>query len=109
MSPQSSLTVLKLTGELDIAQREAVQAALQLDAGGGPVLIDLSEVSYADSTVISQLLRFRNEAEARGRKIALLIGSPQFRRLLQYAGLGDAFAVFDDRGRALTFLAGGPA
>jgi anti-sigma B factor antagonist len=103
---QSSLCVVKLTGELDISQREAVAAALQLDDGEGPVLIDLSEVTYADSTVIGELLRLRNNADSRGRRIALLIGNPQFARLLQYAGLGAAFEVFDNRAAALTFLAG---
>ncbi|MGD1067860.1 MAG: STAS domain-containing protein [Vulcanimicrobiaceae bacterium] len=106
MSRQSSLCVVKLAGELDIGQRDAVEAALQLDDNDGPVLVDLGEVLYADSTVIGQLLRFRNEATARGRRVALLIGSPQFARVLQYAGLSDAFAVFDNRAAALTFLAG---
>lgn len=105
MSRGSSLCVVKLAGELDIGQRDAVGAALQLDDNDGPVLVDLSEVVYADSTVIGQLLRFRNEADARGRQVALLIGSPQFARVLQYAGLRDAFAVFDYRAAALTFLA----
>jgi anti-anti-sigma factor len=106
MSRQSSLCVVKLVGELDIGQRDEVAAALRLDDGDGPVLVDLGEVTYADSTVIGELLRFRNDAEARGRRIALLIGSPQFARLLQYAGLPEAFAVFDNRAAALTFLAG---
>jgi anti-anti-sigma factor len=106
VSEQSSFTVIALQGELDIERRDEIIASLQLDEGDAPILIDLSDVPYADSTVIAQLLRFRNEATARNRRLALLIGSPQFGRVLQYAGLDQAFAVFDNRGAALTHLAG---
>lgn len=106
MHPQSSYDVVRLDGELDVSRRAEVVAMLRQASGGRSVLIDLSSVSYADSTVIAELLRFRNEANAQGRRIALLSGSPQLVRLLEYAGLSRAFALFQDRGAALTYLAG---
>ncbi len=106
MDPQSSYDVVTLAGELDVSRRPEVVAALGQASGGRGVLLDLSDVTYADSTVIAELLRFRNEANVRGRRVALLSGSPQLARLLEYAGLSKAFALFDDRGTALTYLSG---
>lgn len=106
MGDQSSLEVVRLSGELDIGRRAELVDALARASAGRAILIDLSEVPYADSTVIAELLRFRNDAQDKGRRIAVLIGNPQFARILQYAGLSAAFHVFDDRGAALTYLAG---
>jgi hypothetical protein len=40
------------------------------------------------------------------RRAAILIVSPQLARLLEYAGVGEAFPLFQDRGAALTYLMG---
>jgi len=106
MDSQSSIDVVRLVGELDVSRRSELRTALSQATGGRAVLIDLGAVSYLDSTVIADLLRFRAEADENGRLVALLIGSRQVARVLEYAGLAQAFAVFDDRGRALTYLAG---
>ncbi len=104
MSAQSSFQVIRLSGELDIGRRAEIAQALAMGAGRSGILLDFGDVSYADSTVIAELLRFRAAAQRAGRRIALLIGSRQLGRLLQYAGLTEAFAVFEDRGAALTYL-----
>lgn len=104
MSP-SSIDVIKLSGELEIARRAEIRAALKVEGGEKPVLIDFSDVTYADSTAVAELLRFHTEAAAARIPVAIVYGSPRFARLLQYAGLSDAFAVFDDRAAALTHLA----
>jgi anti-anti-sigma factor len=105
-SAPSHYQVIRLAGELDMLRRDEIRSALVLAPTGRAILVDLTEVSYADSTVVAELLRFRNEADAANRRIAVLIRDPRFARVLEYAGLGDAFAIFDERGRALTFLAG---
>jgi anti-anti-sigma factor len=77
---------------------------LHLGGSEGGILVDFFDVTYADSTTLAELLRFRREAEAQRIPVAIVIGSRQFARLIQYAGLEDAFAVFDNRAAALTFL-----
>jgi len=106
MTEHSSLEVVQLSGELDIDRREAVAAALSAAAPPRPALVDLSDVSYADSTIISELLRFRSRAERGGQRIAILVGASRVARLLEYAGLKEAFAIFEDRAAALAFLSG---
>lgn len=100
----SSVAVIALSGELDIGRAEEVVAALLLPASKTPVLLDLSEVTYADSTVISSLFRFSDEASSAAIRIAVLMTKPQLIRLLEYAGLGEAFPVFRERSAALTYL-----
>jgi anti-sigma B factor antagonist len=108
-STSSAFQVIRLAGELDMVRRDEIRSALMLAPTSRAILVDLTEVSYADSTVLAELLRFRNEADAANRRIAVLIGDARFARVLQYAGLGDAFAIFAERGLALTFLAGSGA
>jgi anti-anti-sigma factor len=98
------LAVVTMSGELDIARRPEIRQSLQVEGEPAGVLVDMAEVSYADSSAISELLRFRRELGLRGLPVALLIKSPQFRRLLEYAGVSDAFALFEERSAALTFL-----
>ncbi|HEY4441622.1 MAG TPA: STAS domain-containing protein [Candidatus Elarobacter sp.] len=102
-----SVQVIRLAGELDATRREEIARALTLDLGRGGVLVDLSGAEYADSTVIAELVRLRRDADHVGRSVALLTGSPRIARILAYAGLGEAFRIFEDRGTALTALTTG--
>lgn len=105
MSAASSFVVIKLGGELEIGRKAEIAAALVVDPAATGVLLDFSEVSYADSTVLAELLRFRATAEAKHVPVAIVIASRQFARLIQYAGLSHVFAIYQSRAEALTFLA----
>ncbi len=100
----SSIEVISLAGELDIARRAEINAALHAKGTESALLVDCSEVTYADSTALAELLRFRNEATEKRVPVALLIGSTQFTRIIQYAGLNGVFQIFNDRASALTYL-----
>jgi len=104
MLTQSSINIIKVAGELDIARREEVRLALQVDGPGQGILVDFVEVTYTDSTIIAEVLRFYKDAHAAGRRIAILIESPRFERILQYAGLSGVFPIFKDRAQALSYL-----
>jgi len=106
MSSDSSVVVIALSGELDVARADEVARALALPGRGTPVLLDFSDVSYADSTVISALFSFSERASEANVRIAVLIVKPQLIRLLEYAGVGEAFPVFRERSAALTYLLG---
>jgi anti-anti-sigma factor len=101
------IAVLQLSGELEIGRKQEIRDNLQLRGGEESVLVDCSNVTYADSTALAELLRFRGEAERRNVPVAILIRSRQFARIVQYAGLGETFEIFEDRGEALSYLAGG--
>ncbi len=104
MTGGSSLAVIRLSGELDISRRDEIGKALVVNGSELGILVDFAEVTYADSTTLTQLLRFRAEAEHHSIPIAIVIASRQFARLIQYAGLEEAFAIFDNRASALHYL-----
>ena len=106
MNAGSSLAVIRLAGELDIGRRDEIAKTLVVNGSELGILVDFAEVTYADSTTLTLLLRFRAEAEQHKIPIAIVIGSRQFARLIQYAGLGEAFAIFDSRAAALAYLHG---
>jgi anti-anti-sigma factor len=101
-----SIAVIRLTGELEIGRKDEIARALAIRGDESGVLLDFSEVSYADSTALAELLRFREDASKQDIPVAIVIGSRQFARIIQYAGLGDAFRIFDNRAEALTDLSG---
>ncbi len=105
----SAIAVIRLTGELEISRKDEIARALRIAGSEGGILVDFFDVTYADSTTLAELLRFRREAEEKHVPVAIIIGSRQFARLIQYAGLSDAFPVFDNRAAALTFLSQSPA
>jgi anti-anti-sigma factor len=100
----SSITVIALSGELELSRRDEVRDALKLNSTQTAVLIDFSNVTYADSTTLAELLRFYTDAMSAGIRVALLIKSKQFARVIEYAGLGEAFKLFEHRSDALSYL-----
>jgi anti-anti-sigma factor len=100
----TSIAVIRLTGELEIGRKDEIAHALVVAGNESGILLDFSDVDYADSTSLAELLRFRDEAGKKKVAVAILIGSKQFARLIQYAGLSHAFRIFDNRAEALMEL-----
>ncbi len=99
-----TIKVIRLSGELEIGRKSEIRDALALADGSGAVLLDLGEVTYADSIALTELLRFCADASRNDRPVALVIRTPQFARLVQYAGLASAFKVFGETGEAMEYL-----
>ncbi len=104
MSKSDPIKTICFSGELDIARKQEIRNALAASDDAPDVLLDLGEVTYADSIALTELLRFCVNAERDGRPVALVIRTPQFARLIQYAGLASAFKIFDDNAAALEYL-----
>ncbi|HKU81199.1 MAG TPA: STAS domain-containing protein, partial [Candidatus Tumulicola sp.] len=103
----AGVSVVRLAGELEIGRKAEIRDALQLRGSERSVLIDFSQVTYADSTALAELLRFRADAQRREIPIAVLVGSPQLDRIVQYAGLSQAIPIFHERSEALAHLCQG--
>lgn len=101
-----AIEVVRFAGELDIGRRAELRDGLIVSESARAVLLDLSAVTYADSTALSELLRFNADAELRGVPIAMVVAALQFERLMRYAGLYEVFNIFEDIGAALTYLDG---
>jgi anti-sigma B factor antagonist len=98
-------TVLIVRGEIDVATAPQVQEPLTAAVERGePVVIDLGECGFIDSTGIAMLVhadrRLRGPAGEPGIVLCELTG--QVRRLLEVAGLTGTIAVFESRDEALS-------
>ncbi|GII21809.1 STAS domain-containing protein [Planosporangium mesophilum] len=87
-------TVLRIRGELDLSTAEQLRAAAApyLTAGGRLVL-DLSEVTFCDSTGLAVLVGFHKRLAASGGGLELYAPVQRVRHLLHITGLNRVFRV----------------
>jgi len=81
-------TILTLAGEVDIANVDEVADEVREELASGPVLLDLSELSFIDSSGLRMLAHLVFDAQESGW--ALTIGrdmAAQVRRLLEMTGM----------------------
>lgn len=78
-----------LPGELDFANILAAleRARAELASGSGPLELDLSGVTRADSSGLALLLELSRMARARKRELRITRAPAQLRRLAEFFGL----------------------
>jgi anti-sigma B factor antagonist len=94
--------ILALEGEIDLEQAGAVRRAL-LDTlkKGRTVLVDLSLVTYIDSSGIASLVEGLQMARKQGHDLALVSVSQRAHRVLELARLDKVFTLHADIASAL--------
>jgi anti-sigma B factor antagonist len=94
--------VVQLAGELDLYNAHAVREELMAAAARSPerIVVDLSGVTFIDSTGLGVLIEARTALENRR---AFLLAAPglETRRALEISGLDRHFAVHDSLDEAL--------
>jgi anti-sigma B factor antagonist len=105
------VAVVALTGEHDLytapALRERITGVLE---DGTALVIDLTQSTFIDSSVLRVLLEARREAHERAVGFAIALeeaGSPGVRRMLEVTGLIGVFPVLPARKDALRLAASG--
>ncbi|HEY1238641.1 MAG TPA: STAS domain-containing protein [Solirubrobacterales bacterium] len=105
-SPDGAAAVI-LSGELDLSTIPRMEGALlEQIRQRRAVLVDLSSLSFIDSSGIGALIQAGRIAN--GTPISFLIGAgSQVDRVFGIAGVAQALPVFSDRDAALAALASG--
>jgi anti-sigma B factor antagonist len=87
--------LVRLKGEVDLSWSQQVRRAI-LDAlgGGAKVGVELSEVSYIDSSGIAALVEGFQSARSKGRQFGLVAASSAVMSVLQLARLDKVFPLF---------------
>ncbi|MCW3841352.1 STAS domain-containing protein [Micromonospora yasonensis] len=82
---------LRLAGELDMSSAPQLNAALDRLAAAGQrqLLIDLTELTFCDSTGIAAFVRGDNRAAAEGGWLRLTGATGRVARVLQVTGLAE--------------------
>ncbi|MFH8336408.1 STAS domain-containing protein [Streptomyces sp. AM6-12] len=103
---EAGAVVLEVTGELDHHTAPRLTWALE-DLTLAPrtlLVIDLSGVSYCDSTGITVLVTAFHRAEAAGGSLGLAGLSPDLGRVFRTVGLDQVFTCYPTVGDALATL-----
>ena len=89
--------LVRLSGEVDLSWSQQVRRAI-LDALGdtGKVGVELSQVSYIDSSGIAALVEGFQNARSRNQKFGLVGVSTAVMAVLQLARLDRVFPIFAD-------------
>jgi len=95
-------TVVRLAGELDLYNAHAVREALLTATEESPdrLVVDLSDVSFIDSTALGVLIEARSRMSNR-RAFILAAPGLETKRALEVSGLDKHFAVHDSLDDAL--------
>jgi anti-sigma B factor antagonist len=89
---------LVLTGEFDLAGVQEFQDAIARLEGEHPkaMLIDLSGLSFMDSSGLRALVMADERARAAQRRLAIVAGPPQVRRVFEITQLEQRLNLIDD-------------
>ena len=91
----------RLIGEMDISNAETLAAVLEKSVeGDGDITLDLSALTFIDSSGISVLLRAMDRLDGRGR-LVLMSPTSSVRHVLSLMGLEDRGPILveaEDRG-----------
>ncbi|MFQ6017994.1 MAG: STAS domain-containing protein [Kiloniellaceae bacterium] len=94
--------VVKLQGDVDLEHSPAIRRILLgAVAEMRDVLVDLSDVTYLDSSGIACLVEALQAARTNGTELGLVAVSVQALRVLQLARLDMIFKIHDDLAAAL--------
>ncbi|MFI7180128.1 STAS domain-containing protein [Streptomyces spororaveus] len=91
--------VVHVGGEMDIDRApmmyDALQAAITEPGGSDEIVVDLSDLSFCDSSGLNALIHAQQTAAEHGRRIVLRTPPPQLRRLLGMTGADALFPLTD--------------
>lgn len=98
---QGEALVVALDGEVDLSRAPEVRRLL-LDcvARGRDVLIDLSRVSYIDSSGIASLVEALQTASRNAVRMGLVAVSAEALKVFELARLDKVFTIYPDMGTA---------
>jgi anti-sigma B factor antagonist len=93
-----------VAGELDIATGPRLRAALEELGAAEAVVIDLSGLTFMDSSALALLLEFARELRERDGRLAIACPEGPARLLFDVTGVADTLRLYDTRRAAQSAL-----
>ena len=94
--------VLTVAGEIDHHTGDQLRQALDITGTTRPhVVIDMSRVTFMDSSGLASLLNAQRRLTRAGRKLSLIVSEGPVARILQTTRLDTTFALADTPTQAL--------
>jgi anti-sigma B factor antagonist len=89
--------VIIVHGDIDVAGGPILEAAIVDRENDGPVIIDLADVFFIDSSGLRSLLGASRRARGRGMTVVLRNVGSEVLRLLQITGTTEHFSIETSR------------
>jgi anti-sigma B factor antagonist len=102
--------VVTLEGDHDVASRNALADAFRVAGTGRDLLVDLTECTFIDSTIIKLLLQTMRQMEEQDARLELVIDSDprgHVARVFELMGIGDVIPTHVSRSAGIRSLADG--
>jgi anti-sigma B factor antagonist len=95
VSPDTTVVVVQLSGELDLAAENALDTVADrvLATAPGNVRLDLTDVTFCDARGLAAILSVRARLAAHQRQLTVTGAPPAVRRLLSITGLSRHLGV----------------
>jgi len=86
---------IKLSGELDFSSSNELRATLDafIKGGSGEVRLDLSELSYLDSSGLAVLIGLRKKLDAAGRKLTITAIHSNAEKVFRLTQVAELFGI----------------
>jgi anti-sigma B factor antagonist len=86
--------VVTLSGEIDVAAAPTVRERLEQAASGdGTLIVDLTGVSFIDSTALGVLIGVHKQRAAAEADMRLVVSEPRILKVFEITGLTDLFVI----------------
>jgi anti-sigma B factor antagonist len=97
-------SVIAIKGELDLSTAPSLKWTLVdlLDAGHSQLVVDLSLVTFMDSTALGVLVGV-NRSLSKGARLAIACAPPSVLKIFEVSGLDGAFDMFSTLDEALAY------
>jgi anti-anti-sigma factor len=87
--------IISLTGDFDLSSKDRLWETLSEAIPYDVAIVDLTSVTYIDSTALSCLVILRKRMAERGGAVALVNPQPNVLRLLRVCGFDQIFRIYD--------------
>lgn len=106
ISTFNGLSVVRADGELDVSNAPQLRQTITtaLDEGSGKVIVDLSTVTFMDSTTLGVLIGAHNRVRESGGALGVVAPDDKIRRVFRITGLDKVFTLYDTVPDAATAL-----
>lgn len=104
ISKQSDVTIVEVTGQLIVGNRQELKDAVleELEGGGRKFLVDFTDTAYIDSSGLGVLVSLSKKIREKGGELRLSNLNDDVRTLFELTKLDTLFPIADTRDLALT-------
>ncbi|SFP02742.1 MULTISPECIES: STAS domain-containing protein [Actinomadura] len=89
-------TLVRVKGDIDVVSRTRFEETLfEVVESGEPMVVDMREVTFCDSTGLNAIVAANRRAGERGTHIALVALPPRVQRVFRITGLDKFIPIHD--------------